>query len=34
MVKAELPAEATELLANPVELIKWLEQEDTELSKR
>ncbi|KJK77668.1 hypothetical protein H634G_07407 [Metarhizium anisopliae BRIP 53293] len=31
MVKPELPAEVTDLLASPVELVKWLEHEDAEL---
>ncbi|KHN95126.1 HEAT repeat protein [Metarhizium album ARSEF 1941] len=34
MVNPELPAEVTDLLASPVELIKWLEQQDAELGRR
>jgi hypothetical protein len=34
MMKPELPAEVTELLASPVDLIKWLEQQDADLGKR
>lgn len=34
MVKPGLPAEVTDLLASPVELVKWLEHEDAELGRR